>query len=117
MFATLLQLVGFISGLVLLMIYYAVGGRSAWPALFTAAFSVHFAGDWLMAFLKAPLIIANYNVSEAVFPKKFTQFLGLMLTLAAVLFLAFGHLRLGGWFAFFGLALALTGFVWDLIYP
>jgi hypothetical protein len=116
MLATVLQISGFIAGIVFLIVYYATGWRLA-PSFFMASFSVHFVGDWLAAFLKSPLLIAKFNISDAVKPKQFTQFVGLMLAVAAVLLLAFGHLAWGGAIGFFGLALALTGFVWDLIYP
>lgn len=115
--AQVLQIGGFIAGLLFTILFYTLGNKSPWPFWLQSAFTTHFVGDYLSGFLHAPLLVGKFNISAAIKPPKFTQFVGIMLTLAGFLLVIFGHRTWGGNVFYLGFALALTGFVWDVIYP
>lgn len=117
MLTTILQIAGFLAGVVLSLLAVMTGSKDL-ILLATIAYSIHFVGDWVAGFLKAPLVIGKFDISDAVHPPAFTLFVGLMLSMIAATLVFTGVLHDVGIVIYsFGFALAMTGFVWAVIYP
>lgn len=116
MLSSILQVSGPIIALILMIIYYAIGGRSVWMAVVTAPMWAHFIGDIMAAFIRPGVIkIAGFDVKQIFQPAYFSQFLGLSLMVMGWLLKAHHHYFADDFF-YLGGELAVVGFIWGIIY-
>ena len=118
MFALILQVGGFIATYVLVVLYFAFGGRGLWPAFLAFALTIHFAGDYFRAFLKKddPVVLGGFNLSDMLQPVFFLLWVGIALQFLGLLFALTNHSQWAGALGGLGLALAMTGFIGSIIY-